>query len=182
MRLARVSVERPVLTAMVTLIVLVLGIVSLGRVQIDLLPAVELPTVTLRTEYEGASPEVIEQRVTAIVEEIVATVPGVERLESTSAEGISTVKATFGWGNDVDTAAIDIDAKLEAEIDELPEEIVPPRVCKFDVASVPVVVLGISSELPPDSCGTRSSVSRPGSIRCRAGRTSTASATPPSAA
>lgn len=149
MRLARVSVERPVLATMVTLIVVVLGVVSLGRVQIDLLPAVELPTITIRTEYEGASPEVIEQRVTAIVEEIVATVPGVERLESTSAEGISTVKATFGWGTDVDTAAIDVDAKLESEIDELPADIVPPRVSKFDVASFPVVILGISSDLPP---------------------------------
>jgi HAE1 family hydrophobic/amphiphilic exporter-1 len=149
MRLARVSVERPVLATMVTLIVVVLGLVSLERVQIDLLPAVELPTITIRTEYEGASPEVIEQRVTAIVEEIVATVPGVERLESTSAEGISTVKATFGWGTDIDTAAIDVDAKLEGEIDELPEDIVPPRVSKFDVSSFPVVVLGVSSELPP---------------------------------
>lgn len=149
MRLARVSVERPVLATMVTLIVVVLGLVSLSRVQIDLLPAVELPTVTIRTEYEGASPEVIEQRITAIVEEIVATVPGVERLESTSAEGISTVKATFGWGTDIDTAAIDIDAKLEGEIDELPEDIVPPRVSKFDVSSFPVVVLGVSSDLPP---------------------------------
>lgn len=149
MKLARVSVERPVLTTMVALIVVVLGIVSLGRVQIDLLPAVELPTITIRTEYPGASPEVIEQRVTAIVEEIVATVPGVERLESTSAEGISSVKATFGWGTDVDTAAIDVNAKLQSEIDELPAEIVLPRVSKFDVASFPVVILGISSELPP---------------------------------
>jgi HAE1 family hydrophobic/amphiphilic exporter-1 len=149
MKLARISVERPVLTTMVTLIVLVLGVVSLGRVQIDLLPAVELPTVTIRTDYEGASPEVIEQRVTAIIEEIVATVPGVQRLESTSAEGTSTVKVTFGWGTDIDTAAIDIDAKLESEIDELPEDIVPPRVSKFDVAAFPVVILGVSSELPP---------------------------------
>lgn len=149
MRLARVSVERPVLTTMITLIVLVLGIVSLGRVQIDLLPAVELPTITIRTDYEGASPEVIEQRVTAIVEEIVATVPGVQRLESTSAEGTSTVKATFGWGTDIDTAAIDVNAKLQSEIDELPAEIVLPKVSKFDVSSFPVVILGVSSELPP---------------------------------
>ena len=61
MRLARVSVQRPVLTVMLTLIVLVLGGVSLGRLRIDLLPDVELPTVTIRTEYEGASPEVMER-------------------------------------------------------------------------------------------------------------------------
>ncbi|MCA9690952.1 MAG: efflux RND transporter permease subunit, partial [Myxococcales bacterium] len=149
MSLARVSVARPIFTTMVTLIVVVLGVVSLGRVQIDLLPAVELPTVTIRTEYPGASPEVIEQRISSIVEEIVATVPGVTQLESSSSEGRSSVKVTFGWGADIDTAAIDIDAKLEDEIDELPDDIVSPRVSKFDVASFPVVVLGVSSELSP---------------------------------
>ena len=149
MRLAAVSVARPVLTSMVALIVVVLGAVSLSRIQIDLLPDVELPTVTIRTEYPGASPEVMEQRVTTIIEEIVAVVPGVEELESTSSEGDSSVKVTFGWGTNLDTAAIDISAKLEDEIDELPEDIVRPRVNKFDVASFPVVVLGVSSRLDP---------------------------------
>src|SRR5690606_8654456 len=111
--LARLSVDRPVLTAMVTMIVLVLGAVSLGRVQIDLLPDVELPTITVTTEYLGASPEVMEQRVTEVIEEIVATVPGVEDLTSTSSEGRSDVKVTFTWGSDVDTAAIDVHAKIE---------------------------------------------------------------------
>ena len=149
MKLASISVERPILTAMVTLIVLVLGIFSLSRLQLDLLPAVELPTVTVRTEYEGASPEVMEQRVTSIIEEIVATVPGVEELESTSSEGNSNVKVTFGWGTSLDTAAIDVSAKIEDEISELPEDIVRPRVSKFDIASFPVVVVGISSPLDP---------------------------------
>ena len=149
MKLARVSVERPVLTVMLTLIVLVIGGVSLGRLKIDLLPEVELPNVTVRTEYEGASPEVMEQRITSVIEEIVATVPGVESLESTSSEGNSRVKITFGWGTDVDTAALDVQIKLEDEINELPDDIVRPRVNKFDVASFPVVVLGISSTLDP---------------------------------
>ncbi|PRQ08196.1 efflux RND transporter permease subunit [Enhygromyxa salina] len=149
MKIARVSVERPVLTMMLTLIVLVLGGVSLSRLQIDLLPEIELPTVTIRTEYDGASPEVMEQRVTTIIEEIVATVPGVEDLESTSSEGDSSVKVTFGWGIDVDMAAIDVNAKLEDEINELPDDIVRPRVSKFDVGSFPVVILGISSQLDP---------------------------------
>lgn len=149
MKIARISVQRPVLTVMLTLIVLVLGLVSLGRLRIDLLPDVELPTVTVSTEYEGASPEVIEQRVTAVIEEIVATVPGVERIESTSSEGNSRVTLTFGWGTAVDTAALDVRSTLEDEINELPDEIVRPRVSKFDVASFPVVILGVSSDLDP---------------------------------
>ncbi|MCP5084367.1 MAG: efflux RND transporter permease subunit, partial [Alphaproteobacteria bacterium] len=73
MNLARASVRRPVFTTMMVLIVLVLGAVSLGRLQIDLLPSIELPTLTVRTQYEGADPVVMERLVTQIVEEIVAT-------------------------------------------------------------------------------------------------------------
>ncbi|MFO7568121.1 MAG: efflux RND transporter permease subunit [Enhygromyxa sp.] len=149
MKLAEVSVARPVLTMMLTLIVLVIGGVSLSRLQIDLLPKVELPTVTIRTQYEGASPEVMEQRVTRILEEIVATVPGVQDLESTSSEGDSSVKVTFGWGTAVDTAAIDVSSRIEDEINELPDDIVRPRVSKFDVGSFPVVILGVSSAIDP---------------------------------
>ena len=149
MRLADAAVRRPVFTSMVALIVVVLGLFSLLRLQVDLLPDLELPTLTVRTEYEGASPEVMEQQVTAEIEEIVATVPGVEALESTSSEGNSSVKVTFGWGIDIDTAAIDVQSKLEEEINELPEDIVRPRVSKFDVGSFPVVILGVSSDLDP---------------------------------
>jgi HAE1 family hydrophobic/amphiphilic exporter-1 len=134
---------------MVTLIVVTLGTVSLDRLRIDLLPSVEEPTLTVRTEYEGASPEVIERLVTQIVEEIIGTVPGVEEMTSESSEGNSTVRVTFVWGTDIDAAALDVQAQLEDEISELPEDIVRPRVSKFDVASFPVVLLGISSALDP---------------------------------
>ncbi len=149
MNLARASVARPVFTTMVTLIVVVLGGVSLSRLQIDLLPSIELPTITIRTEYEGADPVVMERRVTQIVEEIVATVPGVQEMTSESYEGNSRVRVSFAWGTDVDAAALDAQATLEDEISELPEAIVGPRVSKFDVDSFPVVILGISSRLDP---------------------------------
>jgi HAE1 family hydrophobic/amphiphilic exporter-1 len=134
---------------MVTLIVIVLGSVSLTRLKIDLLPNIELPTLTIRTEYEGASPEVMEHLVTQIIEEIVGTIPGVEEMTSQSSEGSSNVRVSFVWGTDIDTAAIDVQAQLEDEISELPEDIVRPRVSKFDVASFPVVILGVSSDLDP---------------------------------
>jgi len=147
--LPKLSVERPVLTTMVTLIVVVLGAVSLSRLQIDMLPEIELPTLTVDTEYEGASPEVMERRVTRIVEEIVGTVPGVEEMSSESSRGESEVRVRFEWGKDIDTAALDVQSKLEDEISELPEDIVRPRIRKFDVSSFPVVLMGISSELDP---------------------------------
>ncbi|MBN1656527.1 MAG: efflux RND transporter permease subunit [Deltaproteobacteria bacterium] len=149
MNLPSFSERRPVLTTMVTLIVIVVGTISLWRIQIDLLPEIELPTLSIRTEYEGASPEVMERLVTQIVEEIVATVPGVEEITSQSSEGISNVQVTFVWGTDIDTAAVDVRGKLEDEINELPEEIVRPTIRKFDITSFPVLILGISSKLDP---------------------------------
>ncbi len=149
MNLPRFSVTRPVLTTMVTLIVVILGGISLSRVRVDLLPNIELPTVSIRTGYEGASPEVMERLVTQIVEEIVATVPGVEEILSDSTEGRSSVRVRFAWGTDVDQAALDVQATLEDEINELPDDIVRPRISKYDINSYPVVLLGISSDLAP---------------------------------
>jgi len=147
--LPRFSVARPIFTTMVTLIVIVLGLVSLSRLRIDLLPDVELPTLTVRTSYEGASPEVMERLVTQIVEEIIATVPGVEEMTSISSEGNSSVRVTFAFGTNLDLAAQDVQATLDDEISELPEDVVRPRVSKFDIASFPVVIVGISSDLDP---------------------------------
>lgn len=149
MNLARASVRRPIFTSMLTLMVVVLGLVALSRLQIDLLPNIELPTLTVRTQYEGADPIVMERLVTQIVEEIVGTVPGVEELTSTSYEGNSSVKVRFGWGTPIDAAAVDVRATLEDEVSELPDDIVGPRVSKFDVDTFPVVILGISSKLDP---------------------------------
>ena len=110
MNVPRAAVNRPVFTTMATLIVVILGAFSLSRLRIDLLPNVELPTVTVRTQWEGASPEVRERLVTQILEEIIATVPGVEEMTSESSEGNSRVRVTFGWGTDVDQAALDVQA------------------------------------------------------------------------
>ncbi|MEZ6018834.1 MAG: efflux RND transporter permease subunit [Planctomycetota bacterium] len=149
MNLPAISIRRPIFATMVTLMVVALGLVSLTHLRTDLLPEVELPTCTIRTEYEGASPEVVERLVTQILEEIVATVPGVEEIESQSSEGQSRVTVRFGFGTDLDAAAIDLQGRIEQEIDELPEEIGRPRVSKFDVASFPIVILGVSSKLDP---------------------------------
>lgn len=134
---------------MVTLIVVILGAVSLSQLRVDMLPAVEMPRLTVRTGYEGADPEVMERLVTQPVEEIVATVPGVEEITSISSEGRSTVRVTFVWGTDIDVAAQDVRSRLEDELNELPEEVTRPQIRKFDIASFPVVLLGVASSLDP---------------------------------
>jgi len=147
--LPRASVRRPVFTTMVTLIVVVLGAFSLGRLRIDLLPDVETTTLTVSASYEGASPEVMERLVTQTMEEVLATVPGIERLTSESAEGSTRVRAQFVWGTDVDAASTEVRSRLESELDEFPEEMGRIQVRQWDINSFPVVLLGISSALDP---------------------------------
>ncbi len=149
MSLPRFSVRRPVFTTMACLIVVVLGIVSFRQLKIDLLPSIELPTVSVRTSFEGASPEVMERTVTQIVEEIIATTPGVEEITSSSTEGQSRVTVAFEWGTDVDQAALELRATLEDEVSEMPDDIVRPRISIFDIDTFPVILLGISSPLDP---------------------------------
>jgi HAE1 family hydrophobic/amphiphilic exporter-1 len=149
MNLARFSVGRPVFTTMVTLIVVIVGGVALDRLPIDLMPDVADPTLTVRTEYENAAPEEVEELITRQVEQAVAAVPGVQELTSISAEGRSDVRVTFAWGSDLDVAANDIRDRLDRIGDNLPEEATRPQLRKFDAAAFPILVLGISSRLDP---------------------------------
>ncbi len=149
MNLPKFSVHRPIFTTMITMIIIVLGAFSFRQLKIDLLPPVELPTVTVSTGYPGASPQVVEARVTQILEEIISTVPGVDELESETYQGYSQIRVTFVWGTNLDAAAIEVQTKIEDEINELPDDITRPRVSKFDIGSFPVVLLGISSDLDP---------------------------------
>ncbi len=149
MNLPRFSVNRPVFTSMIALMVVVIGVASVGRLRIDLLPPVEMPRLTVSTDYEGASPEVMERLVTQTLEEILATVPGVEELSSSSEEGESRIRVTFAWGVSIDSAATEVRARIEDELNELPEQVDRPQVRKFDVNSFPVVLLGVASRLDP---------------------------------
>ncbi len=149
MSLANFSVRRPVFALMVTMAILVLGSTALNRLQIDLLPSIELPTITVRTSYDGADPIVMERLVTTIVEEIIATVPGIVEMTSRSYEGNSRIRVSFEWGTNTDTVALEVRATIEDEINELPDEIGSVRVSKFDVDTFPVIILGISSSLDP---------------------------------
>jgi HAE1 family hydrophobic/amphiphilic exporter-1 len=149
MTLPEFSVQRPIFITMVFLMVLVIGTVALSRLQIDMLPDIEMPTLSIRTEFAGASPEIMERQVTRVIEEIISTVPGVEEITSDSSEGRSNVQVRFTWGTDIDFAALDVRSVLEDEINELPEDIDRPGIRKFDIGSFPVVLLGISSRLDP---------------------------------
>jgi len=142
-------VSRPVATAMLTLIAVVVGLFSMFKLPIDLLPELEIPTVSVRAEYGNASPEEMERLVTEYIEESVSVVAGVDELTSTSGEGSTRVSARFVWGTDIDEAANDVRTRIDRVIDELPDDLPRPRVSKYDPNSFPIVILGIASPLDP---------------------------------
>lgn len=133
---------------MVTLMVIVLGATSLSRLRIDLLPEIETTTLSIRTDYTGASPEVVERLITQFIEEIASSVPGVEEITSVSSEGSSVVTVRFTWGTNVDSAAIDMQSAIENGLRRLPDD-VRPRIFKFDINQFPVVLLGVASVMDP---------------------------------
>jgi len=149
MRISRFSVHRPIFTVMVVLIVILLGMTSLLRLPIDLMPDISYPTISVSCAYENAGPEEIEELITRPIEQAMSAVPGVEEVTSTSVEGQGSVRVTFTWGTDLDTAANDIRDRLDRIIDHLPDESERPTVRKFDPASYPILLLGASSRLDP---------------------------------
>jgi len=125
--ISRFSIRRPVLTVMASLIVIIIGGVSLSRLSIDLIPDITYPTLSISTNYENASPEEVEELITRPVEEAMSAVPGVEEVTSVSAEGRSSVRVTFSWGTNLDEAANDIRERLDRVIVRLPEDAERPR-------------------------------------------------------
>jgi len=149
MNLPRLAVHRPILTIMVILIVIILGVVSLTRLPIDLMPDITYPTLSIRTTYENASPEEIEELITRPIEEAMGAVPGVEEIYSVSSEGSSSVRVMFSWGIDLDTASNDVRDRLDRVIRRLPDDAERPYLRKFDIASFPILLMGASSTLNP---------------------------------
>lgn len=128
------------------LALVVLGIFSFRGLPIDQFPEVDIPIVTVQTVYPGASPETIEREVTERLEEAFNPVEAVDRITSTTLEGVSQVVIEFELERDVDQAAQDIRDKIEAIRRELPTDIEPPVVQKLDPAAQPIISLALASE------------------------------------
>jgi len=147
--LSGVAIRRPVFTTMIMLGLVVLGIFSYRRLAIDLFPDIDVPWVTVQTVYPGASPETIEREVTRRLEEAFNPVEGVKQIRSTSMEGVSVVMVEFNLGRNVDQAVQDIRAKIDAVRRDLPTDIEPPVVAKFEFAAMPIISLALSAEAMP---------------------------------
>ena len=149
MNTAEGPVKRPVLTLVIFLIVIILGIVSLSRLSIDLMPEITYPTISVITGYGNVGPQEMEELVTRPIEEALAAIQGVEEITSTSTEGRSMVRLSFEWGADLDESANDIRDRIDRVLGRLPEDIERPMIRKFDLSAFPILITGVASNMNP---------------------------------
>ncbi|HUF78546.1 MAG TPA: efflux RND transporter permease subunit, partial [Thermoanaerobaculia bacterium] len=145
MSLAAGSVRRPITTVMGFLIVILIGGIAFSRLPVDLMPELVYPTLTVRTDYSNVGPQEVEDLITRPIEEAIAAIAGVETITSSSSEGQSTVRVSFTWGTDLDEASDEVRTRVDRIRGQLPEGAEPPTVFKFDLASFPILFLGVSS-------------------------------------
>lgn len=149
MKLTKLAVERPIATLMACLVVVILGVVSVTMLSVDLLPSVEFPTATVTTLYPGAGPEEVETLITRPLEQSLTSVPGFERVTSRSLEGSSTIRIEFAWGTNLDAAVSDMRQAIDRVIRDLPDDVDPPIIRRFDANDTPIIYMGVVSDLPP---------------------------------
>ena len=146
MFLSDLSIKRPVFATMMMLALVVLGLFSYRRLNIDQFPDVEFPVLVIQTRYTGASPESVEREVTKKIEEQVNTVEGVKTIQSTSTEGFSTIVVLFNLGTKVMDAQADVRAKIDAVRQDLPKDIDPPVISRANPSDQPIFVLSVRGD------------------------------------
>ena len=143
MWLVEFATRRPVTIAMATTAILLFGLVSLSRLQVNLLPELSFPTLTVRTDYPGAAPGEVETLVTKPIEEALGIVRNLRRVRSLSRAGRSDVTLEFQWGTSMDSAVLDVREKLDAI--DLPDDARRPLVLRYDPGAEPVMRLGLTA-------------------------------------
>ncbi|MEE4272648.1 MAG: efflux RND transporter permease subunit [Thermoanaerobaculales bacterium] len=142
MRIVDFSLRRRVTVSMVAVAMLLFGAVAFTRLPVNLMPDLSFPSLTVETRLPGAAPGEVEALITRPIEELVGIAGGVQRLTSVSRPGISQVTLEFGWGRDMDFAALDVRQKLD--IVALPRSAERPVLLRFDPSNDPVVRLYLS--------------------------------------
>ncbi len=146
MKAVRFAVEHPVTIFMSALATIVFGAVALTRLDVQLLPEIRYPSLTIQTEFPNTAPVDVENLVTRPLEEAVGVVPGLRKVHSISQAGLSQVTLEFDWQTKMDYAAMEVREKID--LVTLPEDVVPPALLKYDPALDPVLRLGLTGETP----------------------------------
>ena len=140
--LVEFATRRRVTIAMMTLTLVLFGLIALGSLKVNLLPDLSYPTLTVRTDYEGAAPAEIETLISQPAEEALGVVKGLRKLKSVSRTGQSDVVMEFAWGTDMDQASLDVRDKMEAL--QFPQDAKPPVLLRFNPSTQPIMRLALS--------------------------------------
>ena len=143
MKLPDFSVKQPVAVLMLFCAIILLGTVSLTKLNIDLLPEVEPPVVSILTVWPGASASDVESEVTDVIENQVNSVNNLDTLTSKSLDNLSVISCKFDWGTNLNVATNDIRDKLELTKRDLPRDADPPMLFKFSSATMPIMAVTI---------------------------------------
>lgn len=144
MRISNFSIKRPVFTIVTMLLVIILGGVSLLKIPVTLIPELNPPIGVVVTNYPGASPTEVNEKITKPLETSLATLPGIKKLQSTSQEGANLIVLEFNWSTNIEDVQLDILQRLD--MTPLPSDAEKPNFLKFDPAQFPIIQLSLRAE------------------------------------
>ena len=147
MWIVRLALRRPYTVAVMSMLIMVMGVLSLSRMMVDIFPAIDIPVVVVVWNYPGLSPEDIERRIVLISERAYSTtVNGIERIESQSIPSIGILKLYFYPGTEIGAAIAQISAVSSTLLRIAPPGLQPPNIIQFNASNVPVAQLTVSSQ------------------------------------
>ncbi|WP_039053831.1 efflux RND transporter permease subunit [Sphingobacterium sp. T2] len=147
MKISEISIKRPSIILVLFIILTLGGLFSYSQLGYELIPKFEVNVITIQTVYPGASPTEVENTVTKKIEDAVASLEMVKKIESTSLEGVSVVMVTLNNGADVNFLLTDAQRKINAVINDLPEDAKTPSLNKFSLDDVAIMNLAVTSNL-----------------------------------
>ena len=143
MKISESAIRHPITTPMLFSALFILGMFSLSRLELELFPDVNMPTVAVFTAYPGAGPYEVESGATKPIEEALSTLNGIEQISSTSSEGISLIILNFSWSKNLDNVVPEIREKISQIEDRLPEATERSGIFKFNPQTLPSLVLNV---------------------------------------
>ncbi|MDS1140437.1 efflux RND transporter permease subunit [Pusillimonas sp. SM2304] len=144
MVLSEICIKRPVFASVLSLVIVLVGLISYDRLTVREYPAIDEPVVSVRTDYKGASPEVVESQVTKPLEDQLAGIEGVDVMTSRSRSERSFINIKFNLSRDPDAAAADVRDKVSRARRYLPDEIDEPIISKVEADSTPILYVGVN--------------------------------------
>jgi multidrug efflux pump len=147
MSLSSISIKRPVLATVFSLVILLFGVLGMTYLGVREFPSVDPPIISVATSYPGANSDVIETQITEPLEQSINGIPGIRTLTSSSSQGYSRITVEFELSVDMETAANDVRDKVSQAQRRLPRDCDPPTVSKADADASPIMMIAVKSPL-----------------------------------